>query len=198
MSETAAAPTIDVLLGPQDRQAALEHDVREGLTATPKRMPPKWHYDEEGSRLFSLITELPEYYLTRREREILEAHADDIARESGADTLVELGAGTSQKTRLLLDAMRDAGLLRRIVLLDVDEATLRMSAAALADEYAGVEVCGVVGDIQRHLGELPRGGRRMIAFLGSSIGNFLPEERAEFLAALYAVDGSRGDVLARR
>jgi dimethylhistidine N-methyltransferase len=187
MSETAAAPTIDVLLGPQDRQAALEHDVREGLTATPKRMPPKWHYDEEGSRLFSLITELPEYYLTRREREILEVHADDIARESGADTLVELGAGTSQKTRLLLDAMRDAGLLRRIVLLDVDEATLRMSAAALADEYAGVEVCGVVGDIQRHLGELPRGGRRMIAFLGSSIGNFLPEERAEFLAALYAV-----------
>jgi len=187
VTETAAAPSIAVLLGPQDRLAALEHDVREGLTATPKRLPPKWHYDEEGSRLFSLITELPEYYLTRCEREILEARAGEIASKSGADTLVELGAGTSQKTRLLLDAMRDAGMLRRIVLLDVDEATLRTSAAQLAEEYAGVEVRGVVGDIQRHLGELPRGGRRMVAFLGSSIGNFLPRERGEFLAALYAV-----------
>ena len=186
MTETAAEPRIAVLLGPQDRQAALERDIREGLTATPKRLPPKWHYDEEGSRLFSLITELPEYYLTRCEREILEARAGEIATASGADTLVELGAGTSQKTRLLLDAMRDASSLRRIVLLDVDEATLRQSAAALAEEYAGVEVCGVVGDIQRHLGELPTGGRRMIAFLGSSIGNFLPQERGEFLAALYA------------
>ena len=186
MTETAAAPSIDVLLGPQNRQAALEHDVREGLTATPKRLPPKWHYDEEGSRLFSLITELPEYYLTRCEREILEARAGEIAVASGADTLVELGAGTSQKTRLLLDAMRDAGSLRRIVLLDVDEATLRTSSAQLAEEYPGVAVCGVVGDIQRHLGELPRGGCRMVAFLGSSIGNFLPKERAEFLAALYA------------
>jgi L-histidine N-alpha-methyltransferase len=186
VTETAAEPRIAVLLGPQDRQAALERDVREGLTATPKRLPPKWHYDEEGSRLFSLITELPEYYLTRCEREILERRAGEIAAAAGADTLVELGAGTSQKTRLLLDAMRDAGPLQRIVLLDVDEATLRQSAAALAEEYAGVEVCGVVGDIQRHLGELPKGGRRMIAFLGSSIGNFLPQERGEFLAALYA------------
>jgi L-histidine N-alpha-methyltransferase len=149
VTETAAAPRIAVLLGPQDRLAALEHDVREGLTSTPKRLPPKWHYDEEGSRLFSLITELPEYYLTRCEREILEARAAEIAAASRADTLVELGAGTSQKTRLLLDAMRDVGSLRRIVLLDVDEATLRV-----------------------------------IAFLGSSIGNFLPEERAAFLRAL--------------
>lgn len=184
MTETAAAPRIAVLLGPQDRLAALEHDVREGLTATPKRLPPKWHYDEEGSRLFSLITELPEYYLTRCEREILEARAGEVARAGGADTLVELGAGTSQKTRLLLDAMRNAGSLRRIVLLDVDEATLRASAAALVEEYPGVEVYGVVGDIQRHLVELPRGGRRMVAFLGSSVGNFLPDERAEFLRAL--------------
>jgi L-histidine N-alpha-methyltransferase len=134
--------------------------------------------------LFSAITELPEYYLTRRERAILEERAGEIAAASGADTLVELGAGTSTKTRLLLDAFCDRGSLERIVLLDVDETTLRASAAKLADEYPGVEVHGVVGDIERHLGALPHDGRRMIAFLGSSIGNLNPAERGTFLPAL--------------
>jgi L-histidine N-alpha-methyltransferase len=184
MSKTAALPAIDVLLGPNDRRELLERDVREGLTATPKRLATKWHYDEEGSRLFQAITELPEYYLTRRERAILEERAGEITAASGADTLVELGAGTSTKTRLLLDAFRARDSLARIVLLDVDETTLRASAAKLADEYPGVEVRGVVGDIERHLGALPREGRRMVAFLGSSIGNLDPAERAVFLAAL--------------
>jgi L-histidine Nalpha-methyltransferase len=184
MSKLAAAPAIDVLLGPNDRRELLERDVREGLSDTPKRLATKWHYDEEGSRLFSAITELPEYYLTRRERAILDERADEIAAASGADTLVELGAGTSTKTRLLLDAFRDRGSLARIVLLDVDETTLRASAAKLADEYPGVEVHGVVGDIERHLGALPRDGRRMVAFLGSSIGNLNRDERATFLPAL--------------
>jgi L-histidine N-alpha-methyltransferase len=184
MSKTAALLEIDVLLGPNDRRELLERDVREGLAATPKRLATKWHYDEEGSRLFSAITELPEYYLTRRERAILEERAGEIAAASGADTLVELGAGTSTKTRLLLDAFRARDSLARIELLDVDEATLRASAAKLADEYPGVEVRGVVGDIERHLGALPQEGRRMVAFLGSSIGNLDPSERAVFLAGL--------------
>jgi len=180
------ADPIASLLGPGDRRAALEADVREGLASSPKRLPPKWHYDEEGSRLFGAITQLPEYYLTRREREILEAHAADIAAASGADTLVELGAGTSEKTRLLLDALRAAGQLRRIVVLDVDEVTLRESVARLAAEYPAAEVKGVVGDLERHLAELPREGRRLVCFLGSSIGNFDVEHRPRFLRALRA------------
>jgi len=175
---------IEARLGPRDRRGALEADVREGLASTPKRIPPKWHYDEEGSRLFGEITRLPEYYLTRREREILEAHAGDIAAASGADTLVELGAGTSEKTRLLLDALRAAGQLRRIVVLDVDEVTLAASVARLSAEYPEAEVQGVVGDLERHLGELPREGRRLVCFLGSSIGNFDVEHRPRFLRAL--------------
>lgn len=179
-----APPLVDVLLGPAERRAALERDVREGLTATPKKLPPKWHYDAEGSRLFGEITRLPEYYLTRAEREILAARAGDIAAVSRADTLVELGAGTSEKTRLLLDALREAGRLERIVVLDVDEETLRESAERLAREYPGVAVHGVAGDLEQHLSELPHEGRRLIAFLGSSIGNFETAERAAFLRRL--------------
>jgi L-histidine N-alpha-methyltransferase len=175
---------IDARLGPGDRRAALEADVRDGLAASPKRIPPKWHYDERGSRLFGEITTLPEYYLTRRERELLEAHSGDVARVAEADTLVELGAGTSEKTRLLLDALRAAGRLRRIVLLDVDEVTLAESVERLAREYPEADVRGVVGDLERHLGDLPREGRRLVCFLGSSIGNFDVEHRPHFLRAL--------------
>jgi dimethylhistidine N-methyltransferase len=172
------------LLGPEDRRRALERDVREGLAETPRRIPPKWHYDEEGSRLFDEITRLPEYYLTRREREILAAQAGEVASVSGADTLVELGAGTSEKTRILLDALRAAGQLRRIVLLDVDEATLRASVERLRADYPEADVRGIVGDLERHLGDLPREGRRLVCFLGSSIGNFDVERRPSFLRAL--------------
>jgi L-histidine N-alpha-methyltransferase len=178
------APVVEVLLGPEARRAALERDVRNGLTATPKRLPPKWHYDAEGSRLFDEITRLPEYYLTRAEREILAARSDEIAAVSGADTLVELGAGTSEKTRLLLDALRDAGRLERVVVLDVDEETLRGSARRLAGEYPEAAVHGVVGDLEAHLDALPQAGRRLVAFLGSSIGNFEDVERAAFLRRL--------------
>ncbi len=178
------APVVEVLLGPDERRAALERDVRVGLAASPKRLPPKWHYDSEGSRLFGEITRLPEYYLTRAEREILERRAGEIAAASGADTLVELGAGTSEKTRLLLDALRAAGRLERIVVVDVDEETLRESAERLAREYPGAAVHGVVGDLEEHLDALPRAGRRLVAFLGSSIGNFEVPERAVFLRRL--------------
>jgi L-histidine Nalpha-methyltransferase len=178
---------VDVHLGPDERVEALRREVREGLTASPKWLSPKWFYDERGSELFEEITRLPEYYLTRREREILDLRAPEIAAAAGADTLVELGSGTSAKTRLLLDAMSAAGLLRRFVPFDVSEATLRASAAAITDEYAGIEVHAVVGDFGRHLGLLPDGAsRRLVAFLGSSIGNLGPLERARFLAALAA------------
>jgi dimethylhistidine N-methyltransferase len=171
-------------LRPADSVAALRADVRAGLTAAPKTLPPRWFYDERGSELFDEITRLPEYYPTRAERALLAAHAPDIAAASGAEVLVELGSGTSEKTRLLLDALRATGTLRRFIPVDVDPSVLRSSAAAVTAEYPGVEVQPVVGDFTRHLGDLPRSGRRLIAFLGSTIGNLEPGPRAEFLAEL--------------
>lgn len=176
--------TIDVHLGPADLESALREDALRGLTATPKRLSPKWHYDARGSALFDEITRLPEYYLTRCERSILEAHAADIAAEARAGTLIELGSGTSTKTRLLLSAMSEAGTLERFVPFDVDEATLRAAAAAVVAEYPAVAVHAVVGDFERHLPLLPRGGTRLVAFLGSTIGNLEPAVRARFLADL--------------
>jgi L-histidine Nalpha-methyltransferase len=175
---------IDVLLDPYDREVALADDVFWGLKARPKELPPKWFYDERGSQLFDEITRLPEYYLTRAERSILLAHAREIAALTECETLVELGSGTSEKTRILLDAMRAHGTLERFVPVDVSEEILRASALTLADAYPGMGVHAVVGDFERHLARLPRGGRRVIAFLGSSIGNMYPEPRARFLATL--------------
>ncbi|MEX2288878.1 MAG: L-histidine N(alpha)-methyltransferase [Mycobacteriales bacterium] len=173
---------------------ALETDVRSGLTASPKTLPPKWFYDAHGSVLFDEITRLPEYYPTRRERSILTARAAEIAAVSGADTLIELGSGTSEKTRLLLDALREGGTLRRFVPFDVDESVLTMASKSVEEEYPGVEVHAVVGDFEHHLPLLPTGGRRLIAFLGGTIGNLLPEERRSFLSGL--ADGMRaGDTL---
>jgi L-histidine N-alpha-methyltransferase len=171
-------------LGPDDAAAALRADALAGLTATPRSLPPRWFYDERGSELFDEITRLPEYYPTRAERAILAARAGEIATASGADVLVELGSGTSDKTRLLLTALSVAGTLRRFVPFDVDPSVLRSAAAALRGEYPGLEVAGVVGDFTRHLAELPRSGRRLVAFLGSTIGNLEPVPRARFLAAL--------------
>jgi L-histidine N-alpha-methyltransferase len=164
----------------------LRADARAGLTASPKVLPPKWFYDEEGCRLFDEITQLPEYYPTRTERAILAARAGDIAASTSADTLVELGSGTSEKTRLLLDALSAQGSLRRFVPFDVSEPTLRDAAAAIELEYPGVEVHAVVGDFERHLDRLPAGGTRLVAFLGSTIGNLDPAGRARFYKSLAA------------
>ncbi|MDP9389528.1 MAG: L-histidine N(alpha)-methyltransferase [Actinomycetota bacterium] len=187
-------PVVDVHLGAGDRGAALLAEVRRGLASPPRELGPKWFYDERGCGLFEEITRLPEYYLTRREREILAARAADVARLTGADTLVELGSGTSEKTRLLLDAMAAAGTLRRIVAFDVSEPTIRSATATLAGEYPAAVVHGVVGDFDHHLGRLPTGGRRLVAFLGSTIGNLRPPERARFLAEL-AAGMAPGDAL---
>ena len=163
---------------------ALRRDVLDGLTQTPKSLPPKWFYDAAGSDLFDQITRLPEYYPTRAEAEILRTRAADIAATSGADTLVELGSGTSEKTRLLLSALRDTGSLRRFVPFDVDAGMLQAASAAILDEYPGIEIDAVCGDFEEHLGKIPRVGRRLVVFLGSTIGNLTKGPRAEFLSAL--------------
>ncbi len=181
---TVIPPTIDIHLSGDDLRDAMEHDVRGGLTARPKSIPPVYFYDDRGSRLFDEITRLPEYYPTRAERSILDAHAGDIAEHSQADTLVELGAGTCEKSRILLDAMRSAGRLRRFVPLDVSDTTLWDAAGALSEEYPGVAVRAVVGDFHRHLDQLPTGGRRLFAFLGGTIGNLDPGQRREFFMQL--------------
>ncbi|HEY2501185.1 MAG TPA: L-histidine N(alpha)-methyltransferase [Mycobacterium sp.] len=166
---------------------ALRRDVFDGLQSTPKSLPPKWFYDSVGSELFDQITRLPEYYPTRAEAEILRARAAEIAVASEADTLVELGSGTSEKTRMLLDALHDRGSLHRFVPFDVDANILSTAATAIQGEYAGVEIKAVCGDFEEHLAEIPGGGRRLFVFLGSTIGNLTPGPRAEFLATLSEV-----------
>jgi L-histidine N-alpha-methyltransferase len=177
---------VDVWFTPAERREALRADVVHGLAARPKELSPQWFYDERGSDLFDAITRLPEYYLTERERELLRAHAGEVADLTEANTLVELGSGTSEKTRILMDALAEGGHLRRFAPFDVSEETLRASAAAIVDEYPGLEVHAVVGDFGRHLGFLPEGRRRLIAFLGSTIGNLPPAKRAAFLDAVEA------------
>jgi len=163
---------------------ALRRDVREGLTRTPKSLPPKWFYDSVGSDLFDQITRLPEYYPTRAEAQILRARSAEIAEASGADTLVELGSGTSEKTRLLLDALHGTGSLRRFIPFDVDAGVLNAAGSAIQREYPGVEIDAVCGDFEEHLGKIPRVGRRLVIFLGSTIGNLTPGPRTDFLFAL--------------
>jgi L-histidine Nalpha-methyltransferase len=165
---------------------ALRRDVLDGLASSPKSLPPKWFYDSVGSDLFDQITRLPEYYPTRAEAEILRARSAEIASVTGADTLVELGSGTSEKTRNLLAALRDGGALRRFVPFDVDAGMLSAAGAAIQREYPDIEIAAVCGDFEEHLSEIPDGGRRLFAFLGSTIGNLTPDPRAEFLAALAA------------
>lgn len=177
-------PVVSVLLDPDWASGSLVDDVRRGLGSRPLRLPPKWLYDDRGSALFDEITRLAEYYPFRAERTILERHAADIAAVCDATTLVELGSGTSEKTRLLLDALVATGRLGLFVPMDVSEGTLREAAAALDARYPDLDVAAVVGDFTLHLRQLPREGRRMIAFLGGTIGNLYVEERAAFLGAL--------------
>jgi L-histidine N-alpha-methyltransferase len=189
--------TIEHRLPPDYRAASLRADARAGLTATPKSLPPKWFYDAEGSALFEKITELPEYYPTRAERAILRSAAAQIAGLTRAAVLVELGSGSSDKTRLLLSALRDAGTLREYVPVDVSESALALAGDALAAEYPGLAVHAVVADFEQYLGVAPEAagsagetgsasgsradGPRLLAFLGSTIGNMVPAEREVFL-----------------
>ncbi|HSA52443.1 MAG TPA: L-histidine N(alpha)-methyltransferase, partial [Yinghuangia sp.] len=164
---------------------ALRRDASLGLSADPKWLSPKWFYDARGSRLFEEITKLPEYYPTRAEREILRRHAVDIAQTVPAHSLVELGSGSSEKTRLLLDALRGIGSLERYVPVDVSEAALVEAGESLLRDYAGLTVDAVVSDFGAHLG-IPddEPGPKLVAFLGGTLGNLLPDERAAFLASV--------------
>jgi len=163
---------------------ALRADARAGLTASPKVLPPKWFYDERGSELFEKITHLDEYYPTRVERSILRERAGQIAAATRARTLVELGAGAADKTRLLLDALREEGTLASFVPVDVSEAALIEAAHRVEKGYPGLSVTAVVSDFEEHLGLPDADGARLVVFLGSTIGNLLPEQRAEFFASL--------------
>ncbi|WP_330461137.1 L-histidine N(alpha)-methyltransferase [Streptomyces sp. NBC_00820] len=161
--------------------AALRADVLAGLTATPKWLPPKWFYDARGSELFEKITRLPEYYPTRAEREILAARSDEIAAASGARTLVELGSGSSEKTRYLIDALTS---LQAYVPVDVSESALVQAGHALIEERPGLEVHALIADFTAPLALPETPGPRMVAFLGGTIGNLLPAERADFLSSV--------------
>jgi len=165
---------------------ALRADALAGLTATPKVLPPKWFYDERGSELFEKITRLDEYYPTRAERSILRTAAGQIAATTRARTLVELGAGAADKTRLLLDALAAAGTLASFVPVDVSETALIEAARRVDGEYPGLAVTAVVSDFEEHLGLPDDTGRLLVVFLGGTIGNLLPGQRAAFLASLRA------------
>ncbi|MEU1320715.1 MULTISPECIES: L-histidine N(alpha)-methyltransferase [Streptomyces] len=170
---------------PEDAtDAALRADVQRGLTGRPKSLPPKWFYDAHGSDLFEKITELPEYYPTRAEREILLARSGDIAAATRARTLVELGSGSSEKTRHLLDALTD---LHTYVPVDVSESALAQAGQALAAERPGLDVHALIADFTAELTLPDTPGPRLVAFLGGTIGNLLPAERAAFLASVRAL-----------
>jgi L-histidine N-alpha-methyltransferase len=182
--------TIESFVG--DAAGTLADDVREGLGEAPpgeRWLPPKHLYDERGSDLFDRITRLPEYYPTRCERAILNRQAPGLVDATGARELVELGSGTASKTRALLYAMAGAGALDRYVPFDVDPGVVETCAHELTDLYPGLSVHGVVGDFERDLGHVPPGKRRLIAFLGSTIGNLMPDGRERFLAEVRALMG---------
>lgn len=180
-------PDVTVHLTPDAVERRLREEVADGLTRPSKELSPKWLYDDRGCELFDQITRLAEYYPTRAERRILDTHAGAIVELSGADAIVELGSGTSDKTRLLLDAFVDAGRLERFVAFDVAEQTLRDAVAKLSVDYPAAEVAGVVGDFNEHLWALPGGGQRMIVLLGGTIGNLYPHERAAFFSEVRSI-----------
>jgi L-histidine Nalpha-methyltransferase len=181
-SATTSRITIDVHLPPGGPQSGMAADVRAGLTKPFKELSPRYFYDERGSQLFEEITNLPEYYPTRAERAILEAHGAEICAAAGDPaTLIELGSGSAAKTRVLLDAMREAGCLEAYAPVDISEQITRDTADAIAGEYE-VVVHGLVCDFERDLERIPLGGPRVIAFLGGTVGNFEPAQRASYLA----------------
>jgi L-histidine N-alpha-methyltransferase len=197
VSPLEAPPRVDVHLG-EGAARTLPDDVLDGLTRPTKELPPKHLYDAYGSELFDRITELAEYYPTRAERAILTAEAERIVETTGMGELVELGSGTASKTRVLLDAGTRNGSLRRYVPFDVAEGMVRETVETLQDEYPGLALHGVVGDFERHLPEIPPsepGLPRVLAFLGGTIGNFLPGSRRRFLGQLAGLLGPEDHLL---
>jgi L-histidine Nalpha-methyltransferase len=187
--------TVRSYLGAGD-ESSLGDDVLDGLTRPFKELPPKYFYDQAGAELFERICELTEYYPTRAERAILVERSADIAALTGAAEVVELGSGTAAKSRLLLSALAEAGTLRRYLPVDVTEGMIRATSGALAAEYPGLDVHGIVGDFERHLGQLPApSGPRIVAMLGGTIGNFTPGARRRFLRGVGRMLGADGALL---
>lgn len=180
-SQPLAPLTVTVHTVEEDRGDELVADVRHGLSQPQKELDPRWFYDARGSELFDAITRLPEYYQTRTEAAILEASADHLVSRIGPEHLVELGAGTCTKTRWLVEAGRRLGTLSVVTPFDVSETTLAAAAQQLATAYPGLVVYAVVGDFGAHLDAVPRLGRRLVAFLGSTIGNVDGGRRRRFL-----------------
>ena len=164
--------------------ADLRTDVLQGLGRSPKSLPPKWFYDARGSELFEEITRLPEYYPTRAERQILLARAEEIASATGARTLVELGSGSSEKTRILLDALPG---LHSYLPVDVSGSALTQAAESLLAERPALSVHALIADFTRGLVLPGTPGPRLVAFLGGTLGNLLPDERAVFLKSVRAL-----------
>jgi L-histidine Nalpha-methyltransferase len=183
-SATQREVNVEILGNERDARRALHEATLTGLRRKPKELPTVWLYDERGSQLYEEITRLPEYYLPRREAEILRGRADAIAQRTQARTLVELGSGGARNTRFLLGALEAGGMLERFVPLDVSEQALRASAEAIAAAYPQISVHALVGDFERDLDVLPREGPRLIALLGSTIGNLDPRRRERFLTTL--------------
>jgi L-histidine N-alpha-methyltransferase len=195
VAETAGITIESHLEDTDDR--SLAYDVLDGLTRPFKELPPKHFYDARGSELFEQICELPEYYPTRTEKEILIQRAADIIEATGAGELVELGSGSAEKARILLDAMDHAGTLRRYIPLDVSESAVLDSARQLVEEFEQLEVFGVIGDFERHLAGVPvhDGTPRIVALLGGTIGNFPPGSRRRLLRKIATLLGPEDRLL---
>lgn len=190
MSPGAAADPIEIEVHLRaDGGVTMEREVRLGLTAKPKELSPKYFYDERGSQLFERITELPEYYPTRAERQILAQRSAEIVAAAGAPgTLVELGSGSATKTRHLLSAMSAAGCLATYVPVDISEEITHETADSLVAEYPGLTIRGLVCDFEHDLERIPSGGgRRLVAFLGGTLGNLYPDARRRFLSRIAAL-----------
>jgi L-histidine N-alpha-methyltransferase len=171
------------ILSPEDRRTRLAEDLRRGLLSTPRWISPIWFYDERGSELFEEITQLPEYYPTATENSILRDHADEIVQMANCDTLIELGAGSAEKSHELLRAMARSTSLKHFVAVDVSEEMLVSSSKEIQSTF-DVAVTALVADFSAHLAFLPVGGRRLITLMGGTIGNFEPAMRKMFLEQL--------------
>ena len=189
--------TIAVRISTDDERASAVDEIVQGLASSPKTLSPKFLYHEAGAGLFDEITQLEEYYPTRIERSLLERFGAAVVAETQPQEIVELGPGNSAKSGLLIGPALQAGTLRRYIPLDISESALREGADALAAAHPELpEIAAVIGDFGRHLPSVPPAdGPRLVAFLGSTIGNLHPDEQREFLTDVRGMMPASGGAL---